>query len=415
MRLLFLTNFFPPYDLGGFEQWCHEIAGTLQARGHSIKVLTSQYGITQGYLSETDVIRSLFLQADIDWYRPKDFFTKRSIQERHNSNELRKALKHFSPDMVVVWGMWNLSRNLPHLAEVLMPGRVVYYFASYWPIDEDVHLEYWKVPARRFITELVKRPLRYFAISKLEREGYPPKLQYQNAMCCSQYVRNELVTAKIVPTTTGVLYGGIDPQPFLGNSALPKFDRTPLRLVYFGSLLPKKGVHTIIEALNILKKIGLSQFVELGLIGGGHPDYVTRLKNQVQLYELANSVHFLGRVPRDQIPTLLNEFDVFIFSSIWMEPMARTVMEAMAAGLLVIASRAGGQVEMLEDGYNSLTFEPGDAPELASKIIFALQHPAERITIAQAGNKLVLEQFTLEHMVVNIENWLEKTLLGISA
>ncbi len=45
----------------------------------------------------------------------------------------KKCINTFRPDVVLVWGMWNLSRTLPVLIETLMPQRVVYYMGDYWP------------------------------------------------------------------------------------------------------------------------------------------------------------------------------------------------------------------------------------------------------------------------------------------
>ena len=86
--------------------------------------------------------------------------------------------------------------------------------------------------------------------------------------------------------------------------------------------------------------------------------------------------------------------------------MARSVMEAMAAGLLVIGTEVGGQVEMLANGKNSLTFKPEDAEALSNHIVKIRDNPRLRIKLARAGQKLVLEKFTLERMVNEIESFL---------
>ena len=86
--------------------------------------------------------------------------------------------------------------------------------------------------------------------------------------------------------------------------------------------------------------------------------------------------------------------------------MARSVMEAMAAKLLVIGSEVGGQMEMLQNGVNSLTFSAGDAEGLARQIALALADPELRVRLAAAGQALVLSDFTLDRMVDRIEAWL---------
>jgi glycosyltransferase involved in cell wall biosynthesis len=96
-----------------------------------------------------------------------------------------------------------------------------------------------------------------------------------------------------------------------------------------------------------------------------------------------------------------------LFPSIWPEPIARSVMEAMAAELLVIGSEVGGQVEMMRDGENALTFTPGNAAQLAEHIRTALREPARVEQIAAAGRATVLRDFDVERTMLEMESWLE--------
>ena len=73
MRILFISNFYPPYELGGYEQWCQEVATRLRQHGYEVKVLTSRYGIqSDSEEFSPHVVRTLYLQADIDYYHPTD-------------------------------------------------------------------------------------------------------------------------------------------------------------------------------------------------------------------------------------------------------------------------------------------------------------------------------------------------------
>jgi glycosyltransferase involved in cell wall biosynthesis len=164
--------------------------------------------------------------------------------------------------------------------------------------------------------------------------------------------------------------------------------------------------------MGILKKSVQVDNLELTVLGSGHPDYEDYLRKLVIDLEIEDRVQFVRRVPRSEIASWLGKFDIFLFTSIWPEPMARTVMEAMAARMLVIGSRVGGQVEMLSDGENSLTFEPENSQELADQILNALTQPSRRIQLAQAGQRMVLERFTLNRMVDDIESWLQTILFG---
>lgn len=419
MRVLFLSNFYPPHDYGGYEQWCHEVATGLCARGHEVNILTSRYQVQANGESEpSSVTRTLYLETDLNYYRLADFLS-RPRREAANRQALRAKIDSFQPDLVMVWGMWNLSYNLPYWAERWLTSRVTYFISNYWPSDIDPHTAFWQLPTNRPALELVKRPLRALALAKLRHEHYPPKLHFENAVCCSHYVRNRLVEAGKLPSSAGVLYGGTDPEPFLAHSRLkplhPGQQERSLRLVYFGRLVADKGVHTALEALGLLKKRGLLEGVTLTIIGSGHPAYEARLQQMVVELGLSGHVEFVAKVPRHEIPAWLGRFDVFLFTSIWPEPMARSVMEAMAAGLLVIGSEVGGQVEMLTHNENVLTFHPEDATTLADHLARVAQDPALRYRLAAAGQKLVLERFTLDRMVSEIEQYLKCVLAKVQS
>lgn len=407
MRILFLTNMYPPYDIGGYEQICQEVADGLKSRGHVIKILTSRYGVESTAGGEGDAIRSLYLQAGLNYYRPFDFFLRRSSQEKFNLFQLQAVIEQFAPDVVVVWGMYLLSLNLPHWLEQRMPARVVYYIASYWPTDEDPHRAYWRLPARRGFAERIKQPLRTLAFLKLQDDRYPPSLKFSKTLCCSEYVKDKLVSANVIPLDSQVLPIGIDPKPFLSTERSPKRpENAPLRLLYFGRLIEDKGVHTAIQALDMLKRRGESAHVELTVLGGGHPDYEARLHSMVADFGLATQVKFAGKISRDDVPDLLRQFDVFLFTSIWPEPFGRTIIEAMLAELIVVGSDVGGSREIFADYDGDLLYPAGDADALASRIALLLSGDKDMGELIRQGKSLAVEHYSLDGMVVGIENYL---------
>jgi len=407
MRILFISNLYPPHDLGGWEQNCQEIVERLQARDHTCQVITSRYGMEGASSQENGVTRALYLEADVHYYRPLDFFLKRPWQERANRHALRCALDTFKPDAVFIWGMWNLSRQVAYWAEQWLPGRVAIAVAGYWPIEPGVHESYWQLPARRPWAETLKSFTRYLALRTLARERQIYSLSFEQVACVSDYVRSKLAAAGALPHGARVIYNGINPQPFLQAALTRKLHCDEMRLVYVGGLIPQKGVLTAIEALGLLQQRSQADKLRLTVVGGGHPDYEARLQRRVAELDLNERVIFRGRVPREQIADILASHDVFLFTSVYEEPIARTVMEAMATELVVVGSEVGGQVEMLADGENSLTFQPGDAEGLARQIQRLLDEPELPPCLAEAGKKMVLERFTLERMVGEMEVWLE--------
>lgn len=408
MRILFISNLYPPHDLGGWEQNCQEVVEHLRARGHGCHVLTSRHGVDGTAQPEDGVERALHLQADIHYYRPLDFFLRRPGQERANRDALRQAIDTFRPDVIFIWGMWNLSHQVAYWAEQWLPGRVAYAVAGYWFIQPDPHEAYWLQPARRPVIKALMAPARQLALHILTREKAAYPLRLEHVACVSKYVRSKLDQAGILPHGARVIYNGIDPEPFLQAVAQRKPNDGLLRLVYTGSLVAHKGVHTAIEALGLLRQRGQIEGIHLDVVGGGHPDYEAGLRTRVQALGVNGHVTFCGRVPREAIPDVLAGHDVFLFTSVYEEPIARSVMEAMAAGLAVVGTPVGGQAEMLAHNVNALVYPPDDAEKLAACISTLKQDPALGARLAADGQKLVLERFTLGRMVDEMEAWLRE-------
>ncbi|MFW6116146.1 MAG: glycosyltransferase family 4 protein [bacterium] len=409
MRILFVSNLYPPCELGGMEQLCQEAVERLRGRGHTCHVLTSRYGVRDHTMPEEGITREFHLQADIDYYRPLDFFLRRPGQERANRRALRQTLDAFEPDVVFIWGMWNLSSQVAYWAEQWMPGRVAYAIASYWLIEPDAHKAYWQSPGNRPWAEMLKSAVRWLALNEVARKRKGHSLELRQVACVSRHVRRKLLDSSALPHGARVIYNGVDPELFVrAQETSPPSQGKALRLIYVGGMLRHKGVHTIIEALGLLHQRGVVDGLHLTLVGGGHPDYETQLKRRVVELTLRDRVTFHGRVPREQVPSLLTNSDIFLFPSVWEEPIARSVMEAMAAGLAVVGTPVGGQREMLEDGQNALLFPPEDAERLAECILRLRGDPALRERLAEAGRRTVLERFTLERMVDEMEAWLEK-------
>ena len=411
MRVLFVSNFYPPYELGGWEQNCREIVERFRQRGHICAVLTSRHGGSRHSPDEAGVSRALHLEADIAYYRPLSFLLHRARQERTNRHEVRAAIGAFRPDLVFIWGMWNLSRQVAFWAEQAMPGRVAYAIAGYWPMEPNAHEEYWQLPANHRLAEALKAPLRRIALHALRRERMRHPLAMEHAACVSSYVRQKLAEAGTLPHGARVIYNGIDPQPFLEAAARRTERHDGLRLVYVGNVAFNKGTHTAIEALGLLRQQRKLEGLSLTLIGGGHPDYVAQLRQRVHELELDGCVSFRGRLPRSEIAGILAEHDVFLFTSVYEEPIARSVMEAMASGLAVIGTAVGGQAEMLEDGVNALVYAADDASALAYTIGRLRGDASLRAQLSEAGQRTVIERFTLDRMAEEMETFLLAALV----
>jgi glycosyltransferase involved in cell wall biosynthesis len=104
------------------------------------------------------------------------------------------------------------------------------------------------------------------------------------------------------------------------------------------------------------------------------------------------------------MPAVMAEHDALLLLSEWEEPFARIVLEAMAAGLVVIGSLTGGTPEVLIENETGLTFPRGDANVLANQLQRLFGNPDLVRSLADAGRQRVEERFTFSRMVDQLED-----------
>jgi glycosyltransferase involved in cell wall biosynthesis len=416
VRILFLTNFYPPHGSGGEEQSCQQVVEGLQQRGHATLVLTSMHGANNVPVEADGIYRSLYLEMDLaPWRHSLTFFIKRKAREKHNVQCLERVLKQFEPDIIFIWGMWNLPRSLPALAESQYPDKVIYRFATYWPTLPSQHEFYWRALGRKWYSRLPKQALGHVALTMLARES-PPALTFKHAICVSAATRNRLVEVGIPVANARVIYTGLDAERYLNNrhNHQPSHDNQTLNLLYAGRLTAEKGIGIAIKALEKLMLGQNLRSIRLSVAGSGSADYENYLRHLVTQAGLNDHVAFLGHVPAQEMPQLLQEFDVLLLPSTWPEPFSRIVLEGMISGLVVVATSIGGTTEILTDGENGLLFAPGNAEDLAQKIARLAADPELRQRLALAGRQIVVERFTRTKMMDEIEGYLQE-VAAISA
>ena len=164
-----------------------------------------------------------------------------------------------------------------------------------------------------------------------------------------------------------------------------------------GNLVPVKDHMTLLGALGQLGDAAKDWRM---LVAGEGPE---RSKLETLAGELAGRrirVSFLGACGR--VPELLNAFDVYALPSV-NEGISNSLLEAMATGLPVIASDAGGNPEVVEDGISGLLFPAGDVPRLAEQLLRLRSRSGLREELGNAARHLVCKEFSIDTMVQNYE------------
>lgn len=166
----------------------------------------------------------------------------------------------------------------------------------------------------------------------------------------------------------------------------------------FSRLIEWKGHGLFLDAAKIVReRFPVAQFI---IVGDGSSDYTKELTAQVERAGLSGCVKFIGF--REDIPQLMNFCRVIVNPSVEAEPFGRTIIEGMACAKPVIATRVGGQLEIINDQVDGLLVAPAPV-DLARAIEKVLSDAAFARVLSQNGLKKVETHFSVKHHVEQIE------------
>lgn len=409
MRILLVSNLYPPHALGGAEIVASDIATGLERLGHEVHVLTSSYGLTR---PETDgqVRRTLRIAPPVHFDRRQPLWKQlgqllnyyRRYHNAANAKELRQAITTIQPDILFlneITGIGVISL-LAALHEVHIP--IVFYLQSYLLI-------YARSP------ETKESHLRARWLKKLLIGSLPP-LTYTSLAAVSNAVRQEYIRAGFAPESIEVVYNGVDarflqPLPTRNYQVVSgQSGQGCTELLYVGRLNTEKGILVILKALDILVNQRGRKNLHLNIFGDGDKSYIAELQHFITEKQLADVITFHGRVSQDELIAYYDRSDIMLVPSIWQEPFALVTAEGMARGLPIIASKVGGTGERITDNVNGLLVEPGDEQAVASAILQLTDNPNELQRISQAARSTIEEHFTVEKCAKHMEQHLLKAL-----
>lgn len=164
------------------------------------------------------------------------------------------------------------------------------------------------------------------------------------------------------------------------------------KLLIAGTIAPHKGQWEAIRAVGELIRRGRS--VELEILGTGAPEEVESLSRHIAHAELTEHVQLLGY--RDDPYPIMSGADIVLVCS-RCEAFGRVAVEAMLLGKPVIATAAGGIMELVTPGFNGLLYPPGDHVALADRIEALIEEPARAMEMGQNGLRLARDRFRPEN------------------
>ena len=216
-----------------------------------------------------------------------------------------------------------------------------------------------------------------------------PGVQY---LAVSEAVRQVLMASGVPAQRVQTAHSGIDLRRFAVVEPAPCLFPAGTRIIgTVGHLAGHKGHRYLLEAAALLVR----EEPQLGVVIAGDGALRAELEAQTAALGLTTQVRFTGF--RRDILALMRSFDIFVFPS-YLEGLGTAILDAMALGKPVVATRAGGIPEAVQDGTTGLLVPPRDPRALADAIRYLLSHPAQAQALGEAGRRRVEQYFTVERM-----------------
>ncbi|NHO34022.1 glycosyltransferase [Acetobacter fallax] len=404
MRILVVSNFFPPFVVGGAEIVADRHARELQRRGHDVFIVGGRVpapGYPAGSMEPEDhnglpiqriTLRSLDPDQSFRWpvltRRLISLILMHDIEVVHFHNiiglgaDCIQAVKELGlPCVVTLHDHWGFCLRQSLLRENGTPCR---------------HTEGCSVCLPGFVYDEDRLPVR------LRRDYIAWCLeQADHLISPSSYLAKAYNRAGIASGRIQVLSNGID----LGN--IPQHDYSaqnagnhPLRFLCSAYLGPHKGIDVLLEALSLLAEDPeLTGRWEMTLAGQGP------LHQKAEKLALRKNIPLIvtGHLPRRQLLQDMARSDVVVLPSVWPENEPVTLLEGGAAGAALLVSRSGGAADMVQDGDTGLTVPPGDAKALALAMRRFITEPGLAARMG-AKNLTRRSQFDETRTVTQLEN-----------
>ncbi len=350
MRVLTVGNMYPPHHLGGYELIWEALVLHLRARGHAVRVLTTDFRRDGAVDSDPDVRRELrWYWSDHEW--PPTTLRERLRIERHNSTIFEANLREFGPAAIAWMAMGGMSLSLIERGRGRGLGSVA------------VVCDDWMLygPERDAWSATFRGPRRLAAAPAARLTGVPTRLDLAAAgpaLFPSEILRRRALERWRLAQTQ-VVHQGVDRETFAPAPVKP----WGWRLLYAGRIDPRKGIDAAILALTMLP-----DEATLTVLGGGDESHLEELRELTRREALDERVQF-GVATRQELAREYAAADALLFPVRWLEPWGLVPLEAMAVGTPVVASGRGGSGEYLRDGENCLLFDVDEgAPPLAAAV-----------------------------------------------
>ncbi len=403
MKILYLSDDFPPEVLGGAGIIAHQEAIAMSKLGHEIAIITTTRDLNKC---------GTFVENGLKVHRLYSSYAERwrayiSINNRKVVKQISQIINEFKPDIVHAH---NIHSHISYAGLKVAKNsgaRVLLTFHDLMAVS------YGKViKGSMSISDIGFRynPFRNFFIKKYL--GYADKLLAVSEAVSSILSNNGIKNIAVIHNGIEVRDWAIDEVKLKAfksrlNLADTRFNLEGKKVIFFvGRISGAKGAFVALEAL---KKVRESSDNAVLLIAGSSDSKgAMKMKERAHELNLEDAVIFTGWLAHEEMKYAISAADIVAVLSLYVDPFPTVNLEAMACKKPVIGTKFGGTPEIVMDNVTGYIVDPGDVKETAIKMVGLLANDARANEFGNAGYERVKKDFSLDEHVKSLLKWYDK-------
>jgi len=379
MKILKVIHGFPPDYMAGSEIYSYHLVKELQKQGEEVSVFSRaenqfhpNYKIYRENFDGIDILRVNKPKRD---YKYSDKFFDLEMDQI-----FRDEVKKIQPDIIHFGHLSHLSTNLIEIAKNEFHIPVVYTIHDFWlfcvkgqminqdgNICEKPSIENCQkcspyIPSESEVKHSFKQINKIVDLIDI---FVSPSHTLKNFFISQGVPKEKIVFSK---------YGFAKDKINFNKKVFTKEQK--LKFGFMGRVIPVKGISTLIEAFNNMPNENISIYGNIG--------------NEKRFLEDAN-IQFMGGYTNSEIGVILQNFDVLIVPSIWLENSPLVIQEAFLSGTPVITSNIGGMAELVKDKKTGFTFEVDNSKDL-EKLIYKISNNPEILNSLESGEVVSIQE-----------------------
>lgn len=393
MKVTFITNLYPPNQVGGYEELCWEVASRFAELGIDVSVVTSAYGgkVASWPGQKVDQTLRLLIGKTIYDHFDGDENRRRALVDQ-NIHALKDCVSAWKPDVIFCWNLFGLQSDvLEFLGDLGIP--VVMMLTDNW-LASMLNPEY----VGTFFRESVYGSIderSYLSTGSGSLFTISPNI---SAVFGSCFMKRFYAASGIHFTNDVVVHNGVSLEENSAERGVSPREAKKVELLFASRLVEIKGAHLAVEALAILKDERPDTDWSLELVGDcSDENYVEKVMLLAKNLNVSESVSLRGRVAADRLKELFRSKDVYLFPSLY-EPFSLTLIHALGAGIPTVASDIGGNTEIVSDRETGLLFKAKDSRSLARSVMEFVDQPDQMSGVKVNGARRAKE-FSADRMI----------------